>query len=69
MLFRSAMPAEAPIPQISLIGTIYWFAYFLVILPLLGLFEEPTQQPLTIEEDFDAKHPATSAEAGTVPAE
>ncbi|WP_185803814.1 cytochrome b [Pontivivens nitratireducens] len=69
LMWAGAMPAEAPIPQISLIGTIYWFAYFLVILPLLGLFEEPTQQPVTIEEDFDAKHPATSAEAGTVPAE
>lgn len=69
LMWAGAMPAEAPIPQISLIGTIYWFAYFLVVLPLLGLFEEPLPQPVTIEEDFDAKHSATSKTAGTVPAE
>ncbi|SOH94297.1 ubiquinol-cytochrome c reductase cytochrome b subunit [Monaibacterium marinum] len=63
LMWAGAMPAEAPIPQISLIGTIYWFGYFLVVLPLLGLFEEPLPQPATIEEDFDAKHPVTSNSA------
>jgi ubiquinol-cytochrome c reductase cytochrome b subunit len=29
-----AMPAEGIYPYIALIGTAYWFAYFLVILPL-----------------------------------
>ncbi|WP_316013589.1 cytochrome b [Roseobacter sp. HKCCA0434] len=67
LMWAGAMPAEGMIPVISLIGTIYWFAYFLVILPLLGLFEEPLAQPVTIEEDFDAKHPVTSKTAGTVP--
>ena len=69
LMWAGAMPAEGLIPLISLIGTIYWFAYFLVVLPLLGLFEEPLPQPVTIEEDFDAKHPVTSKSAGTVPAE
>jgi hypothetical protein len=32
-----------------------------VILPLLGVFETPTEQPATIEEDFN-NHNATSAE-------
>ncbi len=41
----------------SLIATTYWFAYFLVILPLLGVLEKPLEAPATIEEDFDAAHP------------
>jgi ubiquinol-cytochrome c reductase cytochrome b subunit len=51
---------------ISLIGTIYWLAYFLVILPILGLTEKPLPQPETVEADFDAHYPpkpsATPAE-------
>jgi ubiquinol-cytochrome c reductase cytochrome b subunit len=41
---------------ISLIASTYWFAYFLVVLPLLGIFERPLAQPATIEEDFDAHY-------------
>ncbi|ABD53243.1 cytochrome b [Jannaschia sp. CCS1] len=48
-----ARPAEGPYPYISLIGAAYWFAYFLVILPLLGVIEKPLPQPDTIEEDFN----------------
>ncbi len=38
---------------ISLIASAYWFAYFLVILPLLGILERPMAQPSTVEEDFN----------------
>ena len=41
---------------ISLIASAYWFAYFLVILPLLGVIEKPLPQPETIEADFDAHY-------------
>ncbi|WP_299684242.1 cytochrome b N-terminal domain-containing protein [uncultured Tateyamaria sp.] len=51
-----AMPAEGIYPYIALIGATYWFAYFLVILPLLGVLEKPDAQPATIEEDFAAKY-------------
>jgi ubiquinol-cytochrome c reductase cytochrome b subunit len=49
---------------IGLIGTYYWFAYFLIILPLLGVIEKPLPQPSTIEEDFEAHYgkPANPAE-------
>ena len=40
----------------ALIGSAYWFAYFLVILPILGVIEKPTAQPATIEEDFAAHY-------------
>ena len=53
LMWCGGQPAEGLIPTISLIGTIYWFGYFLVILPLLGLVETPKPVPATIEEDFD----------------
>ncbi|MEM8754244.1 MAG: cytochrome b N-terminal domain-containing protein, partial [Pseudomonadota bacterium] len=68
LMWAGAMPAEGIVPTISLIGTVYWFAYFLVILPVLGITEKPLPQPATIEADFDAKHPPKSPDAGTVAA-
>ena len=41
LMWAGAMPAEPPYSTISLIGSAYWFAYFLVILPLLGVIEKP----------------------------
>ncbi len=57
-------PPEGLVPTISLIGTIYWFAFFLVILPILGLIEKPAPLPETIEADFDAHYPPKDAVAG-----
>jgi ubiquinol-cytochrome c reductase cytochrome b subunit len=37
LMWAGAMPAEGIYPYIALIGSAYWFAYFLVILPLLGV--------------------------------
>ncbi len=51
------MPTEFPYDWISLIASAYWFAYFLIILPLLGVIEKPPAQPATIEEDFKATTP------------
>ncbi|GAB5447081.1 cytochrome b [Gymnodinialimonas sp.] len=65
-----ARPAEGIYPYISLIGAAYWFAYFLVILPLLGVIEKPLPQPETIEEDFNEQvrsHSGTPG-SGTAPA-
>ena len=55
-MWLGAMPAEEPYASFSLIAATYWFAYFLVILPLLGVLEKPLRQPTTIEEDFDAQY-------------
>ena len=54
LMWVGARPAEGIYITIALIGTGYWFGYFLVILPLLGVFEKPLAQPETIEEDFNA---------------
>ena len=43
---------------ISLIAAAYWFAYFLIILPVLGLIEKPLPTPATIEDDFKAHYGA-----------
>ncbi|MEM1430412.1 MAG: cytochrome b N-terminal domain-containing protein, partial [Pseudomonadota bacterium] len=63
LMWAGAMPAEGIYPYIALIGSTYWFAYFLVILPLLGVIEKPLAQPSTIEEDFNA-HVAASKGGG-----
>ena len=46
---------------VGLIASTYWFAYFFVVLPLLGVLEKPLLQPATIEEDFKS-HYANPAE-------
>jgi ubiquinol-cytochrome c reductase cytochrome b subunit len=46
---------------VGLIASTYWFAYFLVILPLLGVLEKPLLQPVSIEADFKS-HYADPAE-------
>jgi ubiquinol-cytochrome c reductase cytochrome b subunit len=71
LMWVGAMPAEEPYATISLIASAYWFAYFLIVLPLLGVFEKPDAQPATIEEDFNAHYPkaADSASAAQQPAE
>jgi ubiquinol-cytochrome c reductase cytochrome b subunit len=56
LMWLGAMPAEEPYASFSLIASAYWFAYFLVILPLLGVIEKPDAQPATIEEDFAAHY-------------
>jgi len=53
-----AQPPEGIYPYIALAGSAYWFAYFLVILPLLGIVERPDTMPATIEEDFNAHYRA-----------
>jgi len=57
LMWCGAMPAEGIYGVIALIGSAYWFAYFLIILPLLGVMEKPLPVPATIEEDFDAHYP------------
>ena len=48
-------PAEGIYPTLSLIGTIYYFAHFLIVLPVLGLVETPKKLPNSITEAVLAK--------------
>ncbi|MBB3997912.1 cytochrome b [Aureimonas pseudogalii] len=49
-------PAEWIYPTLSLIGTIYYFAHFLIVLPVLGLIETPRKLPNSITEAVLGKH-------------
>ncbi len=68
LMWVGARPAEGIYPVISLIGATYWFAYFLVILPLLGVIEKPLTPPATIEEDFAAHYPKSTGGSSSAPA-
>ena len=70
LMWVGAMPAEGIYPYIALLGSTYYFAYFLVILPLLGVTEKPDTPPATIEDDFNAHYPQkTDGGAAAQPAE
>ena len=56
LMWVGSRPAEEPYATISLIAAAYWFAYFLIILPLLGVIEKPLKQPATIEDDFKSHY-------------
>jgi len=71
LMWSGARPIEGIYPYIALVATSYWFAYFLIILPLLGIFEKPLPTPATIEEDFNAHYgkPDADGQAAASPAE
>ena len=48
LMYCGAMPAEEPFITLSRVGTAYWFAFFLIIAPVVGLVEKPTPPPLAI---------------------
>ncbi|MFC0284727.1 cytochrome bc complex cytochrome b subunit [Camelimonas abortus] len=58
-----AKPAEGVYTIAARILTVFYFAYFLIILPLLGLFETPRQLPGSIAEDVLARKAKNAAKA------
>ncbi len=46
--FCGANPAEGIWVVLSRIGTVYYFAHFIILLPLLSLYERPIDLPLSI---------------------
>jgi ubiquinol-cytochrome c reductase cytochrome b subunit len=69
LMWVGARPEEYPYDLISLLGATYWFAYFLIILPVLGVIEKPLPQPATIEDDFNAHYGPKDGGSATTPAE
>ena len=47
--------------------TFFYFAYFLVILPILGIIEKPKPRPLSIADSVLGKHGQGSAGGTPVP--
>jgi ubiquinol-cytochrome c reductase cytochrome b subunit len=58
-----AKPAEGGYVIAARIATIYYFAHFLIILPLLGFFERPRRLPGSIVESVLGR----GAAAGAIP--
>jgi ubiquinol-cytochrome c reductase cytochrome b subunit len=56
LMWCGSQPPEGIVPVLSLIGSAYWFAYFLILLPLLGVIEKTKPVPATIEDDFNAHY-------------
>ncbi len=56
LMWCGSQPPEQPFVIMSQLGTFYWFAFFLVILPILGVVEKPLTPPDTIEADFRAHY-------------
>jgi ubiquinol-cytochrome c reductase cytochrome b/c1 subunit len=50
--YLGAMPAEGGYVLASRLLTLYYFAFFLVIMPLLGMFERPKPVPATIADSI-----------------
>jgi ubiquinol-cytochrome c reductase cytochrome b subunit len=48
--YVGAMPPSGIWPTIGQVATAYYFAYFLLILPLLGVFERPKPRPHSISK-------------------
>ena len=45
LMWCGSQPPEQPFVIISQLATLYWFVFFLVILPLLGVVEKPLTPP------------------------
>ena len=61
-------PAESPYTWLSLVGTIYYFGHFLIVLPVLGLVETPRRLPGSITEAVLAKNGGGGTPAGAAAA-
>ncbi|MDP8912670.1 MAG: cytochrome b, partial [Pseudomonadota bacterium] len=59
------LPAEEPYVMISQVATIYYFAHFLIILPLVSALEKTLPMPNSISESVLHGEKAESAPFGT----
>jgi len=60
-----ANPPEGMFPVIGLVGTVYYFFHFLILLPILGKIETPSPLPTSISEAVTRRAPSgATAPAG-----
>ncbi|MBN9673656.1 cytochrome b [Roseibium aggregatum] len=65
--YLGAMPAEGWYVTFSRIFTVYYFAHFLIILPMLGFLEKPRPLPASISEAVLKSGSGTPAGAAAAP--
>ena len=61
-------PAEEPYVMISQLATVYYFAHFLIILPILSWVEKTLPLPNSISESVLGAEAAEAEAAAAVPA-
>jgi ubiquinol-cytochrome c reductase cytochrome b subunit len=64
--YAGSQPPEGWVLWVSRAATLYYFLYFIPILPLLGLVEKPLPRPASIADSIHAPRgaPSTAAHAG-----
>jgi ubiquinol-cytochrome c reductase cytochrome b/c1 subunit len=67
--YAGSQPAEGIWLMIARLGTAYYFLFFLVILPLVGLIESPRPRPASISEDVLAKNARKAGDGAVQTAE
>jgi len=55
-----SQPAEGAYVAMSQLATLYYFAFFLIVMPLLGLIETPKPLPRSITEAVLEKNASRS---------
>jgi hypothetical protein len=55
LMYVGAKPAEGACVWVARAGTLYWFAYLLVLAQLVGLMERPKRLPRDIDEFEEMK--------------
>ena len=58
--YVGAMPPEEPWVTVGQIATAYYFAHFLIVMPLLGRLERPKPLPASIADPVLKPGPATN---------
>lgn len=68
LFYCGGKPAEEPYVMMSQVATIYYFAFFLIILPILSMVERTLPLPNSISESVLHGEAAEAAPAGAAPA-
>jgi ubiquinol-cytochrome c reductase cytochrome b subunit len=67
--YLGAIPPEGNAVIAARLFTLYYFAHFLVVMPIVGLIETPRPVPSTISETFTHKVKGSDEDIRAVPAE
>jgi ubiquinol-cytochrome c reductase cytochrome b/c1 subunit len=67
--YLGAIPPEGDAIIAAKIATLYYFAHFLLVMPIVGLIETPRPIPSTISETFTHKAEGSGRDVRAVPAE
>jgi ubiquinol-cytochrome c reductase cytochrome b/c1 subunit len=67
--YLGAIPPEGNAVIAARVFTLYYFAHFLLVMPIVGLIETPRPMPSTISETFTHKAEGSGEDIRAVPAE